>query len=120
MRRAVFEAVGRWDERFELWFEDVDLCRRLRGRGPVLYVPTATFAHVGGHTARRLSRGQTVARHYTGALLYGEKHFGRVRRMGLGLLFGAVAGVRAITSRRDRELASSYRDVARRAGRLIR
>jgi GT2 family glycosyltransferase len=120
VRRGAFEAVGRWDERFEFWFEDVDLCRRLGERGLVLYVPSAPFAHVGGHSARRLSRAQTISRHYAGALLYGDKHFGRLRRVGLGLLFGAVGGVRGLTSRGDPELSSSYRQVARRARALLR
>ncbi|HET8653194.1 MAG TPA: glycosyltransferase family 2 protein [Gaiellaceae bacterium] len=120
VRRADFEAVGGWDERFEFWFEDVDLERRLAERGRVLYVPTAPFAHVGGHSARRLSRAELVARHYRGALAYGDKHFGRARRMGLGLLFGAVAGVRILTSHRDPAQADAYRAVARSAIGLLR
>jgi N-acetylglucosaminyl-diphospho-decaprenol L-rhamnosyltransferase len=119
VRRAAFDAVGGWDDRFEFWFEDVDLCRRLAARGCVLYVPTAPFAHVGGHSARRLSPADLVARYYAGALLYGEKHFGRVRRVGLGLFFAALGTARAITSRREPELASSYRLVARRARSLV-
>jgi N-acetylglucosaminyl-diphospho-decaprenol L-rhamnosyltransferase len=120
VRRSAFEAVGRWDERFEFWFEDVDLCRRLGERGLVVYVPSAPFAHVGGHSARRLSRAEVISRHYAGALLYGDKHFGRVRRIGLGLLFGTVGGVRGLTSRGDPELSSSYRQVARQARSLLR
>ena len=120
VRRTDYEAAGGWDERFEFWFEDVDLERRLADRGRVLYVPTAPFAHIGGHSARRLSRAELVTRYYRGALLYGEKHFGRVSRVGLGLLFGAVGGARVLTSRRDPAQADAYRSVVRSAVGLLR
>ena len=120
VRRPDFEAVGGWDERFEFWYEDVDLERRLGVRGAVLYVPTAPFAHVGGYSARRLSRAELVARHYRGALLYGDKHFGRARRMGLGLLFGVAGAARLATSRRDPAQAEAYRSVVRSAIGLLR
>jgi GT2 family glycosyltransferase len=115
VRRSAFDAVGGWDERFEFWFEDVDLCRRLRECGHVVYVPTAPFGHVGGHSARRLSRAELVARHYGGALAYGDKHFGAPARLGLGLVFGAVAGVRVLASRRDPRQEDAYRAVLRGA-----
>jgi N-acetylglucosaminyl-diphospho-decaprenol L-rhamnosyltransferase len=76
VRRNVFEAVGRWDEDFEFWFEDVDLAQRLRVVGDVLYVPAAAFPHVGGASARRLTRVEVVARSYRGALLYAQRHLG--------------------------------------------
>ena len=120
VRRSDFEAVGGWDERFEFWYEDVDLERRLSGRGRVLYVPTAPFAHVGGYSARRLSRAQLVARHYRGALLYGEKHFGRARQIGLALLFGTAGAARLLTTRRDPEQSDAYRSVVRAAIGLLR
>ena len=75
VRREAFEGVGRWDEDFAFWYEDVDLARRLREHGEVLYVPDAAFPHVGGQSAVRLSRAEIVARHYRGALLYAGKHF---------------------------------------------
>ena len=33
VRRDVFRVVGPWDERFFIWFEDVDYCRRVREAG---------------------------------------------------------------------------------------
>lgn len=44
MRRRVLDAVGGWDERFFLWFEDVDLCRRLRGAGYSIWYEASVFA----------------------------------------------------------------------------
>ena len=76
VRRQTFEQVGGWDDQFEFWFEDVDLARRLHDHGDVLYVPTAPFRHVGGHSARRLSRAEYVRRSVSwGAPRTREKHF---------------------------------------------
>lgn len=49
VRRAAFEAVGGFDEGFFLYFEDVDLCVRLRAAGWRLRtVPEATVIHLKG------------------------------------------------------------------------
>ena len=48
IRRDRFEAVGGFDERYFLYWEDADLCRRLRSRGfATRYVPGAQVVHVG-------------------------------------------------------------------------
>jgi N-acetylglucosaminyl-diphospho-decaprenol L-rhamnosyltransferase len=49
VRREAFEAVGGFDESFFCYFEDVDLCFRLRLLGwRILQSPDAVVAHVGG------------------------------------------------------------------------
>jgi len=118
VRRASFESISGWDEGFELWFEDTDLARRLSALGRVLYVPGATFRHVGGHSTRRLARAEVVRRSYGSALRYGAKHFGPGRRLALAFLFGSTAAIRSVTSRRDPELAQAYRQVLRQATRF--
>ena len=52
-RSEAFAAVGGFDERYFLYYEDADICRRLQGAGrPVVYVPAAEVVH----DARRASR----------------------------------------------------------------
>jgi GT2 family glycosyltransferase len=51
-RRAALDAVGGFDERYFLYWEDADLCRRLRNRGhTVRYVPAAKVMHIGGRSS---------------------------------------------------------------------
>lgn len=57
LRREGFAAVGGFDERYFLYYEDVDLCRRLRssGRG-IRYVPAAKAVHAAQRASRRSAR----------------------------------------------------------------
>lgn len=46
IRKPVLDEVGHFDERFFMYYEDVDLCRRIQTAGwRVLYAPVARFAH---------------------------------------------------------------------------
>jgi N-acetylglucosaminyl-diphospho-decaprenol L-rhamnosyltransferase len=117
VRRCAFNAVGGWDEDFEFWYEDVDFAQRLHAVGDVLYVPSAAFAHVGGHSARRLSRAEVISRHYRGALLYAQKHFRAPARVATGLLY-AFAGAARLPLSRDRDSRDAYSRVVRNALRV--
>jgi N-acetylglucosaminyl-diphospho-decaprenol L-rhamnosyltransferase len=64
VRRESFDLVGGFDERYFLYWEDADLCRRLRQRGlTTRYVPRAVVRHPGGASARTSSAFATRAFH---------------------------------------------------------
>lgn len=52
VRRSALDAVGGFDERFPLYFEEIDLMRRLSQRGEeILYVPAASCRHLYNQSA---------------------------------------------------------------------
>lgn len=77
LRRSAFDAVGGFDRRFFMYFEDVDLCERLSAAGwRVLYVPRAEVVHAGAtSTAREADRMR--AAHHRSAYLYLAKRYSR-------------------------------------------
>ncbi|HNU96929.1 MAG TPA: glycosyltransferase family 2 protein [Candidatus Portnoybacteria bacterium] len=45
-KKDIIDKVGFWDERFFMYFEDSDWCRRVRKKGyKVIYLPTAKMVH---------------------------------------------------------------------------
>jgi GT2 family glycosyltransferase len=54
VRRSLFEQLGGFDDGFFMYYEDADLCRRIRDAGfDVRYEPSVTVVHVGGASAPR-------------------------------------------------------------------
>jgi len=88
-RRTALEAVGGFDERFFLYEEDADLCRRLREAGwRVVFTPEAEVTH---HLGRSMSKAPRRARleYHRSHLLYYGKHNGPLSRAALRLLLAA-------------------------------
>lgn len=53
LRGEMLRAVGGFDERYFLYFEDFDLSRRLADLGRVLYLPGMRIVHHGGYAGRK-------------------------------------------------------------------
>jgi GT2 family glycosyltransferase len=70
----------RFDERFFLYCEDTDLCRRLARYGTILYEPRAAFVHdLGSSSAKDPALG--VIRYNRGKELYFRLHHGEFAAM---------------------------------------
>ncbi|MBV9406183.1 MAG: glycosyltransferase family 2 protein [Acidobacteriaceae bacterium] len=75
MPRSVFEKIGGFDERFFVYFEDVDLCLRLRQAGwSVMHMAEAKAIHEGQGTTRAI-RDIRLFYSWRARLLYAAKHF---------------------------------------------
>ena len=73
VRRRALQDVGLLDERFFLYFEDVDWGMRFRRAGwDVMFVPTIAITHIGGGSV-----GQTASPHYDRSLVrWYAKYYG--------------------------------------------
>ncbi len=75
IRRDVFEAVGGFDERFFMYCEDMDLCKRIRDAGYRLrYLPEPFAIHHWGKSTAQLPRAM-LREAYRSRVHYFEKHF---------------------------------------------
>ncbi len=70
-RRSVLEAVGGFDERYFLYLEDTDLCRRMGDVSRLLYWPYATVIH--GHAQGSYRDARLLRLHMKAALSYFNK-----------------------------------------------
>jgi N-acetylglucosaminyl-diphospho-decaprenol L-rhamnosyltransferase len=78
VRRGAFDAIGGFDEAYFFYFEDADLCRRLRDGGyTVRYAPAIRVTHFGGGST--LPNDPALLRAYRfGQLRFYARHNGRV------------------------------------------
>ncbi len=98
IRRELFQQLGGFDEAFHpAWFEDVDLCCRLRDSGArIFFVPDAVFEHLGGATMRRLDFRCFTRMYYRNQSVYLKKQFGLPARLFLRAMIVAGMGLRAL------------------------
>ncbi|HEU0190275.1 MAG TPA: glycosyltransferase family 2 protein [Mycobacterium sp.] len=111
VRRAAFEAVGGFDERYFMYMEDVDLGDRLGRSGWLnVYVPSAEVLHHKGHATGRDPARHLAAHHRSTYIYLADRHGGPWRAPLRWTMRGALA-VRARLSVRGsrRKLAKGVR-----------
>jgi GT2 family glycosyltransferase len=99
VRRCAFEEIGGFDERFFLYFEDIDFCLRLtQTGGRVYYDPFITVVHHRGQSAKKAQ--SAASRAYRDSQLYfWEKHRGPwVRRLVQTYLMARKLAPRQLTA----------------------
>lgn len=88
---GLFQQLGGFDERFFMYYEEVDLCRRIQEQGlRIHYWPELKAMHIGGESAKtvqqeRVSKAgsQLEAWRMRSAFLYYRKHHGWAGAAGL-------------------------------------
>lgn len=77
LRRKAFESVHGFDERYFMYFEDVDLGDRLGRAGwQNVYVPDAEVTHIGGHATSRVAAHMLAAHHRSAYQYLADRHQG--------------------------------------------
>lgn len=79
VRREALEQVGGFDERFFLYFEDVDWCLRMHKAGwRVCYVPQARAVHFYRQESAKSLMGPAAMHHLASLIKFVLKHRGRL------------------------------------------
>jgi len=97
LRRKAIVDVGLLDERFFLFWEDADWCKRMWEAGwKVVYYPQASVKHLIGGSSQRSRFRSTVEFHKSAYRLF-AKHANGAQRFAIPLAMGAL-GVRLLLS----------------------
>jgi GT2 family glycosyltransferase len=90
IRREAFEEVNGFSELFFMYYEEVDLCYRLRGAGwQVHFAPVTTVTHVGGASTKQ-RRVEMIVQVYASLKQFYRRHYSRLQRILLNLVIKAV------------------------------
>jgi hypothetical protein len=90
VERNAFESVGGMDEQFFLYWEDADLCFRLKRAGRLtVYNPVPGITHLTSRSSA-LVRKQSLIAFHRSAYRYFRKHGGRLARAAAPLAFLAL------------------------------
>ena len=117
IRKSVVDAVGLFDPRYFLYYEEIDHCRAVKSAGwQVMYDPAVTVVHIGGESARTdneisAKSRQIPALQIESGLLYFRKHHGRSgawAAVALALLGASVLTAKGLVRRRPWPLLRSY------------
>lgn len=95
IRREALDAVGVMDERFPIFFNDVDWCFRAKRAGfRIVFVPGVTIVHYGGAGTRQVAP-KMAWESRRGLLAYYRKHYAGPRYLPVYALASAVSWVHA-------------------------
>jgi hypothetical protein len=124
VRRTALDHAGPFDERFFMYSEEVDLCRRIRLAGWKIYwVPQALITHYGGQSTRQMA-AEMFVQLYRAKIEFFRKHHGHLQAglyklilcfSGLPRLILALVGhfEPAPRGERHREIAENYQRLLR-------
>jgi hypothetical protein len=74
IRKSLFEMLGGFDERFFMYFEESDLCQRVRDAGwQIVYHPQISLVHLKGQAAQQIFN-RILVEYRRSQVYYYQKH----------------------------------------------
>lgn len=101
-RKKVLQEAGKFDENFFLYFEDTDLCHRMKAKGKIIYFPEAQVVHVVGISTKTQSL-QTEYHYRKSQLYYYRLHNSRISNLILKLYLSLKFGPARIFSNKEKK-----------------
>ncbi|MDP2656213.1 MAG: glycosyltransferase [bacterium] len=88
IRASVLEKVGLFDEKFFVWFEEVDLCARIKeSDNRVMYTPSAEIIHEGGSSFAQYPSLSRFRNYSASCKTYMYKHKGFFAWLVLAIMY---------------------------------
>ena len=116
LRTRVLDRIGLFDERFFLYFEETDLCRRAKAAGwPTTYVRASEVTHIGSVSTGMKAWGRTPGYWFDSRLHYFVKNHGVAYAAAATLAHlagGLIWRARALITRRPLGAPRFLRDLA--------
>ena len=96
VRRETLEELNGFDERFFMYYEDMDLCKRIRDTGAAIrYAPEITVQHAGGASAPKTRMIPIFA---SSRIRYARKHGGVVGGLSERIAVAIESSIRVIVT----------------------
>lgn len=85
IKKGVFESIGGFDEKFFMYFEDIDICKRIRHLGlKIILYPGLQFMHINGSSFSNKTKQKNY--YYKSQDVYFKKYFNNLSSTLLKLL----------------------------------
>ena len=96
LRRLALDGVGLFDEGFHYWFEDTDLCYRVKRAGwRIVYMANASVVHHGSASLNRIDESERAEMFIKSLMYFFRKNRGLLATVGLRISLALVILYRA-------------------------
>ncbi len=90
IRGNLLRSINGFDSNFPMFFNDVDLCKRIKDSGyDIWYLPEYTIQHLGGVSIKQVKMKMTISSHVS-FFRYFEKHFTRMHQQPFNFIVGIL------------------------------
>jgi len=90
VRGDLLRSLNGFDSNFPMFFNDVDLCKRVKDAGhEIWYLPDYVIQHLGGASVKQVKLKMTISSHVS-FFRYFEKHFTHLYQQPLNFLAGIL------------------------------